>query len=186
MVSPRLPRRWDAAQVAVLEAVGVAFEVDDVGVVDESVDHGGGCDVVPGRFAPAAEGFVGGDDQGGPCVAGGHELEEQVGRFGFEGDVPDLVDDDQRVPAHAAQLVLQAPVVVRCGEAVDPLAGGGEQHPVPGLAGADRDAGGQLSLAGAGRSGEDHVVLGGDEVQGAQVGDGLSVQPSGVVEVELL
>jgi hypothetical protein len=36
----------NAAEVAVLEAVGVAFEVDDVGVVDEAVDHRGGHDVV--------------------------------------------------------------------------------------------------------------------------------------------
>ena len=32
----------DAAEVAVFEPVGVAFEGDDVGVVDEPVDHGGG------------------------------------------------------------------------------------------------------------------------------------------------
>ena len=57
---------------------------------------------------------------------------------------------------------------------------------MPGLAGADRDPGGQVGLAGPGRSEEDDVLLGGDEVQGAQVGDGLPVQAAGVVEVELL
>ena len=55
------------------------------GVVDEPVDHGGGDDVVAEHFAPAAEGFVAGDDQAGAFVAGGDELEEQVGGFGFEG-----------------------------------------------------------------------------------------------------
>ena len=35
----------------------------------------------------------------GPFVAGGDELEEQVRGFGFEGDVADLVDDQQRDPA---------------------------------------------------------------------------------------
>ena len=112
MVSPGRQGGGDAAEVAVLEAVGVAFEGDDVGVVDQAVDHRGGHDVVAEDFAPAAEGLVGGDDQRGPFVAAGDELEEQVGRFGFEGDVPDLVDDDQRVAAQAAQLVLEAPVVV--------------------------------------------------------------------------
>lgn len=33
---------WDAAKVAVLEAVGVAFEGDDFGVVDEAVPVAGG------------------------------------------------------------------------------------------------------------------------------------------------
>jgi hypothetical protein len=83
---------WDASQVAVFESVGVAFEGDDFGVVDEPVDHGGGDDVVAEHFAPASEGFVGGDDQGGAFVAGGDELEEQVGGFRFERDVADLVD----------------------------------------------------------------------------------------------
>ena len=98
---PRLMSRWDAAEVAVFEPVGVAFEGDDFGVVDEPVDHGGGDDVVAEDFAPAAEGLVAGDDQAGAFVAGGDELEEQVGGFGFEGDVADLVDDEQRVAAQA-------------------------------------------------------------------------------------
>jgi hypothetical protein len=40
-----------------------------------------------------AEGLVGGDDQRGSLVAGGDELEEQVGGLGLEGDVADFVDD---------------------------------------------------------------------------------------------
>jgi hypothetical protein len=57
---------------------------DDFGVVDEAVDHGGGNDVIAELFAPPAKAFVGGDDQAGPFVARGHQLEEQVGGFGFE------------------------------------------------------------------------------------------------------
>ena len=49
---------WGAGEVAVFEAVGVAFEGEDVGVVDESVDHGGGDDVVAEDLAPAGEGLV--------------------------------------------------------------------------------------------------------------------------------
>ena len=68
-------------------------------MVDEAVDHGGGDDVVAEDLAPAAKWFVAGDDQRGAFVAAGDELEEQVGGFGFEGDVADLVDDDQGVAA---------------------------------------------------------------------------------------
>ena len=89
-------------QVAVFEPVGVAFEGDDFGVVHEPVDHGGGHDVVAEDLAPAAEALVGGDDQGGPLVPRGDELEEQVRGFGFEGDVADLVDDQQRVAGQPA------------------------------------------------------------------------------------
>ncbi len=83
----------DAAEVSVSEPVAVAFEGDDVGVVDESVDHGGGNDVVAEHLAPSAEGLVAGDDETGSFVAAGDELEEQVGRFGLEGDVADFIDD---------------------------------------------------------------------------------------------
>ena len=82
------------------------MEGDDFGVVDEPVDHGGGDDVVAEDFAPAAERLVGGDDQLGPLVAAGDELEEQVGGFGFEGDVADLVDDEQWVAAEPEQFGL--------------------------------------------------------------------------------
>ena len=76
--------------------------------------------------------------------------------------------------------------MVGVGEPVDPLGGGGEQDPVPGLAGADRDAGGQVGLPGSGRAEEDHVLFGGDEVQPAEVGDQVAFQAAGMVEVEVL
>ena len=107
----------------------------------------------------------------GAFVAGGDELEEQVRGLGFEGDVADLVDDQQRDPAEPDQLVLQPAGGVGVGEAGDPLGGGGERDPVPGLAGPDPQPDGQVGLAGAGWAEEHHVLLGGDEVQGAQVGD---------------
>jgi len=138
------------AEVAFFESAGVALEGDDLGVVDEPVDHRGGDDVVAEDFAPATERFVGGDDQGGAFVAGGDELEEQVGGLGFEGDVADLVDDQHRVAAKPDELVLKPADVVGVGEPGDPLAGGGELEAVAGLAGADRQAGGQVGLAGAG------------------------------------
>src|SRR5580693_5562134 len=51
------------------------------------VDHGRGHDVVAEHLTPAAERCVGGDDQAGPFVARGDQLEEQVGRFRLERDV---------------------------------------------------------------------------------------------------
>jgi len=80
---------------------------------------------------------------------------------------------------------LQPAAGVVFGEPVDPF-GGGEQDPVPGLAGADGDAGGEVGLTRAGRAEEHDVLLARDEVQGAQVGDDLALEPAGVVEVELL
>jgi hypothetical protein len=46
--------RGDTAEVSVFEPVGVAFEGDDLGVMDEPVDHGGGDHVVAEGLAPPA------------------------------------------------------------------------------------------------------------------------------------
>ena len=108
----------------------------------------------------------------GAFVAGGDELEEQVRGFGFERDVADLVDDQQRVAAEP--------------DAARPAAGrrGGRRRAgrptrrrwrtatrCPAWQARIAEPDGQVGLAGAGRAEEDHVLLGGDEVQGAQVGD---------------
>ncbi len=50
-------------------------------------------------------------------VAAAHELEEQVGGFGLERDVADLVDDEQRVAAEPGEFVVQPPGGVGVGEA---------------------------------------------------------------------
>jgi hypothetical protein len=76
--------------------------------------------------------------------------------------------------------------VVGVGEAGDPVRGGGERDAVPGLAGPDGQAGGQVGLAGAGRAEEHDVLAAGDEVQRAQVRDQVAFEAAGVVEVELL
>src|SRR5579862_6065497 len=89
----------DAAEIPVPEPVGVAFEGDDVGVVDEPVDHRGGDDLVAEDLAPPAERLVAGNDEAGSFVAGGDELEEQVGGLSLERDVADFVDDQQGVAA---------------------------------------------------------------------------------------
>ena len=57
---------------------------------------------------------------------------------------------------------------------------------MPGLAGADRQSDREVGFAGAGWAEEHHVLPGGDEVQGAQVGDEVAFEAAGVVEVELL
>ena len=109
-------------------------------MVDEPVDHRGGDDLVAEDLAPAIR-LVAGDDERGALVAGRDELEEQVGGLGFERDLADLVDDQQRVAAQPGQLSLEASGVVGLGGADAALA-------AVGLAGGDLalQAGGQELL----------------------------------------
>jgi hypothetical protein len=119
-------------------------------VVDEAVDHGGGDGGVAEDFAPASEGLVAGDDDRRSFVAAADELEEQVGGLSFEGDVADLVDDEERDPAEATELVVEASLGVRVTETGDPFGGGRERDAVAGLARPDRDPDREVRLAGAG------------------------------------
>jgi hypothetical protein len=61
-------------------------------VVDESVDHRGGHDVVAEDLSPSPERHVRGDQDCSLFVAAGDQLEEQVRGVLVEGDVADLVD----------------------------------------------------------------------------------------------
>ena len=79
---------------------------------------------------------------------------------------------------------MEAPTLVCVGEAGDPFGGGREQHPVPGFAAPDRQPSRQVGLAGPGRPEEQHVVLGGDEVQVPRWAMRSRLR-AGVVEVEL-
>jgi hypothetical protein len=59
----------EAVDAAAAEPVAGAFEGEDVGVVDDPVDHGGGDGLVAEHASPAGERQVGGQDQGGVLVA---------------------------------------------------------------------------------------------------------------------
>ena len=82
----------EAVDAASAEAVAGAFEGEDVGVVDDAVDHCGGDGLVSEDGAPAGEWQVAGQDQGCVFVAGRDELEEQVRGVLLEREVADLVD----------------------------------------------------------------------------------------------
>jgi hypothetical protein len=58
----------------------------------------------------------------------------------------DLVNYQQGVAAESGELLVDAPAVVGFGEAGDPFGGGGEQHPVAGLAGPHCQADSQMRL----------------------------------------
>ena len=61
----------------------------------------------------------------------GDEMEEQVGSFGLEGDLADLVDDQQRDTPQPGELVLEAADVVGVGEPGDPRCRAAQMRPSP-------------------------------------------------------
>ena len=86
-------------------------------------------------------------------------MEEQVGGFGFEGYVADLVDDQQRAALQAGELVVEAALALGVGEQGDPFGGGSEGDAVAGQAGADPERDREVGLAGPGRVGDALLML---------------------------
>src|SRR4051794_41849604 len=81
--------RRGSGEVAVFEAVGVAFEGEDLGVVDESVDHGGGGDGVAEKLSPRPERvFWGGEQTPAPAAGGRGEEKKGWGPRGAKGVDP--------------------------------------------------------------------------------------------------
>ena len=77
-------------------------------------------------------------------------------------------------------------MALRVGEAGDPFGGGAEGDAVAGQAGPDPQGDGQVGFAGAGRAGHDDVIAAGEEVELAEMQDGVAAQAGLESEVELL
>src|SRR3989337_4146690 len=80
---------------ALLEAVGVALELEDVAAMGEAVQEGSGQAGVAEELRPAGEVQVGGDQHPPSLVALGEDAEQQFGAGLGEGDEPDLVEYEQ-------------------------------------------------------------------------------------------
>ena len=89
--------------------------------MDEPVDQGGGDHRVAEDLAPLLEAAVAGHDDRAAFVAAGDEREEEVGGLTLEGEVADLVDDQEVVALEPAELGLELVVVLRGLEARDPF-----------------------------------------------------------------
>ena len=83
--------------------IAVAADIDDVAVVQQPVDEGRRHHLVPEDSAPFLEAFVGRQHCRGAFVAGIDELEEQHRPVPTDGEIADLIDDEERGIAQHAE-----------------------------------------------------------------------------------
>ena len=74
------------------QPIGMPFDLDDDGMVQQAVQQGGGHHVIPKDSSPVFKTPIGGEDGGALLVAGIDQLEEQVGAAGFDRQVADLIE----------------------------------------------------------------------------------------------
>ena len=85
------------------QPIGMPFDLDDDGVVQQAVQQGGGHHVIIKDSSPVFKTPIGGEDGSAHLVAGIDQLEEQVGAAELQGQVTHLIDDEQGDPVDEAQ-----------------------------------------------------------------------------------
>src|SRR3989304_3657124 len=169
---------------ALLEAVGVALELEDVAAMGEAVQESRREVGVPEDLRPTGEVQVGGDQPRPPLVALGEDAEQQLGAGLGEGDEPDLVQDEEVQPEESALQFTQTQLGLGLRELIDETGGGGEANSLLLAAGGDTQGDGAVRFPGAGGPGEDHVLLPLGVVALGQLQDGLLVEGGDGREVE--
>lgn len=111
-----------------------ALDLDDNGVVQQSVEQRSGDYGIAEDLAPFGEAAIGGEDHGALFVAGVDQLEEQVGAARCDRQVTDLIDDQQRCAGKKPDLLPERAFALGFGELGDEI---GQRDEVDRLAGAD-------------------------------------------------
>lgn len=138
---------------------GFAVEADDPAVVHDAVYDRGGHVPVSEHVAPPAGLEVRGEDDAAGLVAVRAGLEQEAGPVDVDGQVAELVDDDQPGLAYRLELGVQSVVVLGLPQAHDQAGGGEEPDGYHALACEHADRDGQVGFAAA-HVAVEHEVLG--------------------------
>src|SRR5581483_11364961 len=174
----------DAVVVAAHPVAG-AVDREHGAVVEEPVEDGGGDGGVLEDLAPVGDAAVGREDDRAVFVAAGDDLEEVAGGFGGQGEVAELVDDQQLWAVPEAHRRLPAALERGALCFGDEVGGGRVVDAVALLGGVAAERDGEHRLADAGRPDQQHVALVLDEAQGGELVDELAVESGLGVVVDL-
>ncbi len=115
----------DLGEVGVLaHAVAAAADVDDMAVMQQAIDERSGHDLVAQDLSPLLEALVGRQHSGCALVAPVDELEEEHRAGLADGQVADLVDDQERGMGEDLEAASQLPERLSCPQSMTVLAGG--------------------------------------------------------------
>ena len=151
-------------------AVAVALEADESSVVDGAVDDRGGHVGVAEHAGPSAELDVGGVDDAPCLVAVRDDLEEQAAAFLVDGDVAELVEDDEPGLADHGELPVEPVVLFGSSQTHDQAGRSEEPHRYPVPAGGPSEGDGEVRLAGADGPVEHEVLVPVDEPEAFELG----------------
>jgi len=158
------------------EPVAGALDLDDDGMVQQAIEQGRGDNRAAEDVAPFGEAAVRGQDHGAPLIPGVHELKDQIAAAGDDGQVADLVDDQQLRPAQEAQAFAQGAFALGLGQRADDVGQGGEVDRTAGLDSLDPKSQRQVGFAAAGLPNEVDDLMAVDELELGQGEDTVAVE----------
>ena len=166
------------------EAIAGALDLHDDGVVEQPVEQRGGDDGIAEDVAPFGKAAVGGEDHGAAFVAGVDELEKQIAAAGHDGQVADLVDDQQRGAGKEPDALVQTAFALGAGELAEQVGQGAEVDAAAGFDRLDAERGGEMAFAGAGRAEEMDDLVARDEPELGERQDAIAIERGLEREVE--
>jgi hypothetical protein len=162
----------------------VAADGDDVAVMEQPVEDGGGDDGVAEGGAPFPDRAVAGDQQAAALIAPRDELEEEMRGVTLEGQVAEFVDHEQLGLGVEGEPVLKPAFDMGLGEGGEEPGGRGEQDGEAEPHGFTAEGHGQVRLADTGRAQQEQGIAIGDPAAGGKIADLLGVERGLGVELE--
>ena len=141
-----------------LQSITVAADRDDMTVVKQAVENGGGHDGIAKHGAPLADAAIAGEQDCTALVTAADKLKEEMRGVRFKRQVSEFVEDEQLWLAVGDQPVLEPALRVSLGKARDEHGCRYKQNRVAGNDRLARQGDCQMGLADAGRSQEKHVL----------------------------
>src|SRR2546427_6588017 len=134
------------------EPIALALDHEGVAVMQESIEDGGGDDVVAEDLTPLRHALIRRDQHRRFLVAMAHELKEEMSTLAFERHVAELVDDEQLPFAVEEHPTREDALALAVDEVGEERRRRGEEHGVASLDDGAAEGDRQVRLADAGRN----------------------------------
>src|SRR2546427_727942 len=140
------------------EPIAVALGEQGVAVMQQPIEDRRSEDVIAEDLAPLTDKLVGGDEKAALLVAASDELEEEMRRSLLEGQIAELVEDEELGLGVESELVGELAIELGAGERAEQRGGAGEKHRMTRLDDGASEGDGEVGLADPWRSEEQHIL----------------------------
>jgi hypothetical protein len=158
------------------ESITGTFDLHDDSVMEQSVEQRRGDDGIAEYVAPFSEATVRGEDHRPALIARVDELEEQIAAAVDDGQIADLIDDQQRGAAEEPDALLQTAFALRPSQMAEQIGQCAEVDAAPGFHRLDTKRYGEMAFSGAGRTEEVYDLAARDKAQLRERQDAVAIQ----------